>query len=58
MRFVRESRWMALYALVQCTSRLLLESQAEDKLFNENWEMVRALAELGMEERHKYSYNL
>ncbi|XP_006453847.1 hypothetical protein AGABI2DRAFT_181876 [Agaricus bisporus var. bisporus H97] len=58
IQFVRESRWMAFYALVLCTSRLLLESQSEDKSFNDNWEMVHALAELGMEERHKYSYNL
>lgn len=58
IQFVRESRWMAFYALVLCTSRLLLESQSEDKSSNDNWEMIHALAELGMEERHKYSYNL
>lgn len=49
---------MALHALAHCTSRLLLANQANEGTFEEDWEIVRALAELGMEERHKYSFNL
>lgn len=49
---------MALHALAHCTSRILLADQADEKIFNDDWEVVCALAELGMEERHKYSFNL
>ncbi|KAF9450750.1 SET domain-containing protein [Macrolepiota fuliginosa MF-IS2] len=58
IKFVRESRWMALHALAHCTSRLLLANQADEKAFSEDWDVVWSLAELGMEERHKYSFNL
>jgi hypothetical protein len=49
---------MALHALAHCTSRLLLAAQGNEKTFNKDWEFIQALAELGMEERHKYSFNL
>lgn len=49
---------MALHALIHCTSRLLLADQTSEKAFKEDWEIVRSLAELGMEERHKYSFKL
>lgn len=42
---------MALYALTQCTSRLLLASQKDDATFDLDWEVVQGLAVLGMEER-------
>jgi hypothetical protein len=42
---------MALHALTQCTSRLLLASQQDAATFNLDWEVVQGLAELGMEER-------
>ncbi|KAG1761207.1 hypothetical protein EDD22DRAFT_897873 [Suillus occidentalis] len=43
--------WMALHALAQCTSRLLLASQQDAATFDLDWEVVQGLAELGMEER-------
>ncbi|KXN83197.1 putative lysine methyltransferase SET5 [Leucoagaricus sp. SymC.cos] len=58
IKFARETRWMALHALTHCTGRLLLAYQSDEKTFNDDWEISCALAELGMEERHKYSFNL
>ncbi|KAH7928037.1 SET domain-containing protein [Leucogyrophana mollusca] len=52
LSFARRAEWMALHALAQCTSRLLLAHQkdAEVQLANDLG-VVRGLAELGMEER-------
>jgi len=58
LKFTRETQWMALHALAHCTSKLLLAGQTNEKAFTEEWEIVRSLAELGMEERHKYSFRL
>ncbi len=58
LKFTRETQWMALHALAHCTSKLLLAGQTNEKAFIEEWEIVRSLAELGMEERHKYSFRL
>ncbi|KAJ3569106.1 hypothetical protein NP233_g5272 [Leucocoprinus birnbaumii] len=58
LKFARETQWMALHALIHCASRLLLADQASEQSFKEDWEIVRSLAELGMEERHKYSFKL
>ena len=44
---------MALHALAQCTARVLLTYEQDEKAFAEDWEVVRALAQLGMEERAK-----
>ena len=44
---------MGLHALAQMTARVLLTFQQDDKLFQEDWEVVRSLAQLGMEERAK-----
>ena len=44
---------MALHALAQCTARVLLTHEQDKKAFAEDWEVVRALAQLGMEERAK-----
>jgi len=58
LNFVRETEWMALHALAQCMSRLLLADQMNEKAFTEDWEFVQSLAKLGMEERFKYSFRL
>lgn len=58
LNFVRETEWMTLHALAQCMSRLLLADQMNEKAFTEDWEFVKSLAELGMEERFKYSFRL
>ncbi|EGO03005.1 hypothetical protein SERLA73DRAFT_103070 [Serpula lacrymans var. lacrymans S7.3] len=51
LSFVKKAQWMALHALAQCTSRLLLAAQQDEQLFSEDWQIVRGFAELGMEER-------
>lgn len=58
LKFARGTRWMALHALAHTTSRILLANQIGEETFHESWEFVQALAELGLEERHKYSFNL
>lgn len=47
---------MALHALAHTTSKVLLANQTGEETFRESWELVQALAELGLEERHKYSF--
>lgn len=44
---------MALHALAQFTARVLLTFQQDEQAFSEDWEVVRGLAQLGMEERAK-----
>lgn len=57
VKFARECQWMALHALAETTSRILLAHQQQDELGVEaEWQFVRALAELGLEERYKYSF--
>lgn len=51
LAFARDAQWMALHALAQCTSRLLLASQQDAATFDLDWDVVHGLAELGMEER-------
>ncbi|OBZ74371.1 putative protein lysine methyltransferase SET5 [Grifola frondosa] len=53
LHFARRNQWMALQALAQCTARVLIAQQQDEKTFSEDWEVVRALAQLGMEERVK-----
>ena len=53
LRFARNAEWMALHALAQCTSRLLLSAQRADGTFDEDLQVVQGLAELGMEERFR-----
>ena len=53
LHFARKNQWMALNALAQMTARILLAFQGEEAAFKEDWEIVRALAQLGMEERAK-----
>ncbi|OJA13935.1 hypothetical protein AZE42_01349 [Rhizopogon vesiculosus] len=53
LAFARKAQWLALHALAQCTSRLLLASQKDDATFDSDWEVVQSLAVLGMEERYQ-----
>ncbi len=53
LHFARRNQWMALHALSQCTARVLLTYNQDEKAFEEDWEVVRSLAQLGMEERAK-----
>ena len=63
LHFARRTQWMALHALSQCTARILLSYQNDagggsgkadgETGFAEDWEVVRAFAQLGMEERAK-----
>ncbi|KAI0363233.1 SET domain-containing protein [Pilatotrama ljubarskyi] len=53
LHFARRNEWMALHALSQLTARVLLAYNQDEKAFEEDWEVVRSLAQLGMEERAK-----
>ena len=56
IKCARESQWMALNALAQCTSRILLANQVGEETLKADWEIVKGLAVLGMEERFLYSF--
>jgi hypothetical protein len=49
---------MALGALSNCISRILLARQQDDSTFQADWNVMRSFASLGMEERAKHSYNM
>lgn len=51
LQFARQSEWMALHALAQCTSRLLLAHQRDAAQADEDTRFLRAMAQLGMEQR-------
>ncbi|KAH7913647.1 hypothetical protein BJ138DRAFT_1145715 [Hygrophoropsis aurantiaca] len=52
LAFARRAEWMALHALAQCTSRLLLARQKSDEAqLVADMGVVNGLAELGMEDR-------
>ena len=53
MNYAKANQWMALHALAQCTARVLLSEQRDEKEFHEDWNIVTGLAQLGMEERAK-----
>ncbi|KAG9310945.1 hypothetical protein JVU11DRAFT_8819 [Chiua virens] len=53
LKFARNAEWMALHALAQCTSKLLLDVQRDDGTLDEDLQVVQSLAELGMEERFR-----
>lgn len=52
LAYARRNEWMALHALTQCTARILLAVQQDEAAYKADWEVVKALAQLGMEERH------
>ncbi|TFK36548.1 hypothetical protein BDQ12DRAFT_609724 [Crucibulum laeve] len=58
LKWARSTQWMAIHALTQCTSRILLAAQQDDATLEADWQVLRGFAELGMEERHKYSFKL
>ncbi|KAL4065513.1 hypothetical protein V8B97DRAFT_1166233 [Scleroderma yunnanense] len=51
--FARNTEWLAIQALVQCTSRLLLASQTDDGSLDLDQQVLQSLAVLGMEERFR-----
>ncbi|KAI0339117.1 SET domain-containing protein [Trametopsis cervina] len=53
LRYAQINQWQALHALSQCTARLLLAEQQDEHMFQEDWNIVSGLAQLGMEERAK-----
>ncbi|KAI6126309.1 hypothetical protein EDD16DRAFT_313552 [Pisolithus croceorrhizus] len=53
LAFARKAEWLAVHALAQCTSRLLLASQADDDSLDVDLQVVQSLAVLGMEERFR-----
>ncbi|KAI6118164.1 hypothetical protein F5141DRAFT_604744 [Pisolithus sp. B1] len=53
LAFARKAEWLAVHALAQCTSRLLLASQADDDSLDVDLRVVQSLAVLGMEERFR-----
>jgi len=55
LTFARKSEWLALHALAQCTSRILLANQVQggENALKADLEVVKGLAVLGMEERFK-----
>lgn len=56
MKWTKDRQWMALHALAQCMSRILLASQKDEATLRADWEVMRGLAALGMEERFNYSF--
>ncbi|KAF8900453.1 SET domain-containing protein [Gymnopilus junonius] len=57
IKYAKDIQWMALHALTQCTSRILQANQLKDpSTLNSDWEIVTGLAELGLEDRFKYSF--
>jgi hypothetical protein len=56
LKWAREAKWMALHALAQCASRVLLAGQRGEEEEHTDWDVVTGLAELGMEERWKHSF--
>ena len=53
---IKETQWMALHALSQCTSRVLLSGQRSVEEEDRDWRTVIGFAELGLEERYKYGF--
>ncbi|KAI0092344.1 SET domain-containing protein [Irpex rosettiformis] len=53
LRFAQANQWQALHALAQCTARLLLSEQRDEKELLDDRNIVNGLAQLGMEERAK-----
>lgn len=57
LKYAKDIQWMALHALAQCTSRILQANQLKDpSTLNSDWDIVKGLAELGLEDRFKYSF--
>ncbi|KAG6819917.1 hypothetical protein H0H93_007388 [Arthromyces matolae] len=57
LKLIKETKWMALHAFTQCASRVLLAGQRSVEEEDRDWKIVAGFAELGLEERFKYSFN-
>ncbi|KAG6812905.1 hypothetical protein H0H92_015457 [Tricholoma furcatifolium] len=57
LKMIKDTKWMALHAFSQCTSRVLLAGQRSAEEEDADWKIVSGFAELGMEERFKHSFN-
>ena len=57
LSLAKETQWMALHALAQVASRLLLVGQRSEEDLLRDWTVVESWAGLGMEERFKYSFD-
>ncbi|KAG7095290.1 hypothetical protein E1B28_006059 [Marasmius oreades] len=57
MKWTREIQWLALHALAQLTSRLMLANQIDTKLAEEDWRTYSSLAQMSLADRVKYSLN-
>lgn len=57
MDFIRKSEWIAPHALAHLTSRILLAQQQPggENEFKTDFEVVKGLSTLGLEERFKDS---
>ncbi|KZT68013.1 SET domain-containing protein, partial [Daedalea quercina L-15889] len=53
IRFARQCEWMALHALAQCTARIMLAYQLGEEQAESDWRYLKAMAQLGMEQRAK-----
>jgi len=51
VNFARQLDWQTLHSVSQCTARLLLAYQQSEEAFEADWQIVKAFAMLGMEER-------
>lgn len=54
LRWARQADWMALQALAQCTSRILLTNELDQASLENDWDIVRGFAEIGIEQGLKY----
>ncbi|KAK1222402.1 hypothetical protein PQX77_014735 [Marasmius sp. AFHP31] len=57
LKWAQETQWLALHALAQLTSRLMLANQVDPKLAEEDWRMYSSLAQMSMVDRAKYCFN-
>ncbi|KAF9054030.1 hypothetical protein BJ165DRAFT_1522611 [Panaeolus papilionaceus] len=57
LKYARQIEWMALHALAQVTSRIMLDNELpDDRALRTDWDIVRGFAEMGMEERFKWCF--
>ncbi|KAF5329350.1 hypothetical protein D9619_008932 [Psilocybe cf. subviscida] len=58
VKMAYDTQWMALHAYAQCTARILLSNQHSDAALQQDMDIFRGLAALGLEERYKYSFKV
>ncbi|KAL0579071.1 hypothetical protein V5O48_002913 [Marasmius crinis-equi] len=57
LKWAHEAQWLALHALAQLTSRMMLANQVDSKLAEEDWRIYSSLAQMSMVDRAKYCFN-